>query len=178
MGGHAVEASEQRRPSRAWYALTALPGLFAVFVLVRFILNVVHGIDTMQRFPIPGEQTIELAAGDHSLYLETDGRAASVNCRLLDAESGAPLTLATPSGRTTYTIGSRTGTKVFEVEAPHAGRYTLRCDGDETTTLTLGAPFSFGSIVFLVLALALALPMTGVIGYLVHRSRHPKRKPH
>ena len=58
-------------PSRAWYALTAIPLLIAGGLSVRAIIGMVDRMDAMHRFVVPGVTELELQHGEQVIYGET-----------------------------------------------------------------------------------------------------------
>ncbi len=173
--------SPPKRIHGAWYSLVALPGLIAIAVLATHIPKVVRGFTDL-RVPSyeSGAHNVALKAGENTIYVEGEregehSRAlASMTCTVRDA-NGSALTLDRISGHESYTIGSFTGVGVFDVRIPEAGRYDVECTTDPPVRFAIGIGFPFLSIVWCLLALFLALPLTGVTGYIVHRIRNGKR---
>jgi hypothetical protein len=115
----------RHRPSRAWYALTAIPLLIAGALSVRALIGLVDRVDAMQRFVVPGSTELELPRGEQVVYGETRsvvdgvGYASSsyeVRCSLENVASAEPLRLDAPSGTTTYSFGRYKGESLWEVD--------------------------------------------------------------
>lgn len=172
----------KKRISGAWYALVALPGLMAIWVLATNIPKLVRGFADL-RVPSyeSGAREVRLKAGENTIYVQGDDSGtdtsalAEMTCTLRDA-SGHALTLDTVSGLESYTVGGFTGVAQYRVDIPRAGSYHLDCQTDPPVRFAIGKGFPFISIVWCLLALFLALPLTGVTGYIVHRIRNGKRK--
>jgi hypothetical protein len=175
-------APAKKRIHGAWYALVALPGLIAIWVLATNIPKLVRGFADI-RVPSyeSGAHDVRLKAGENTIYVEGDDSGqrtralATMSCTLRD-ESGASLSLDTVGGLESYTVGGFTGVAQYEVDIAEAGTYNLDCQTDPPVRFAIGKRFPFISIVWCLLALFLALPLTGVTGYIVHRLRNGKRK--
>jgi hypothetical protein len=142
------------RPSFAWYFLAVLPLAAGVYLCVRFVLGMVDDMDAMQRVDVPGEHELYLQPGDYVVFSES-GEGWSGRCRMT-AGDGAEIGLASPSGRTTYTIGGRSGVSVFRFTAPREDGYRLACTGDPGV-LAIGHGIGF-TIVGIILA-----PIGGIL---------------
>lgn len=134
------------RPGRIWYLLCFVPLVAAAIAVVVGVKDFFANIEAMQRFVVPGEHTITLGAGDHSVFGESvsfvDGVAYRnptfrVSCALL-APDGSPVKLDRPTATTTYTGAGYQGESMFELSVPRAGSYRLTCDGDSKGVLAIG----------------------------------------
>ena len=172
----------RRPPSRAWYALIAIPFLIAGGLDVCTIIGMFERLDSMQRFVVPGVTELELDRGEQVIYGETRsvvdgvgyvGSSFEVRCSLENVASGQPLSLDEPTGNTTYSFGRYKGESLWEVEVPTTGRYRMTCEGPDTkAVLAVGAGLGFGTAVLqILLSGVLALALAGLIGWRVSRAR-------
>lgn len=173
-----------RAPSRAWYALTAIPGIVAVAIAVWLVIGMIEDVERMPRVVIPCTHELSLAAGHHVIYGETasmvDGVAYvatsfSVRCSLTAPDHTA-LALERPTGSTHYSIGDYSGQSLFAVDVPRTATYRLACESpDARSVLAIGSGGFATVVVALILVVVLALSATGIIGWLVHRARRRHR---
>lgn len=184
----------KKRIHGAWYALVALPGLIAIATMAIHIPKLIHGIAEINRKVLVTTSSaeldaksdmhrVELPAGDNSIEVEGVDVAGSVEakmeltCRLFDSD-GHAVPLERYTGRST-TINSAKFVSQYEMYLDRAGEYSVSCASatpEVPVRYWVGPGFPFLSIVWILLALFLALPMTGVVGYIVHRIRNGKRK--
>jgi hypothetical protein len=172
----------KKRIHGAWYALVALPGILAIVVFATHIPKLIHGFTNL-RLPTfeAGTHEVELDAGENTIYVEGDSSGgetvalASLRCTVRDPR-GTELALEKTSGFESYTVSSFTGVAQYDVQIPSKGIYTVDCTPDAPARFGIGVGFPFLSVVWLLLAMFLALPLTGVTGYIVHRIRNGKRK--
>ncbi|MDB4963206.1 MAG: hypothetical protein JWP01_3205 [Myxococcales bacterium] len=169
-------------PSRAWYALTAIPLLIAAFVCARAIIEMVDRMTSMQRFVVPGMVELELDRGEQVVFGESrsvvngvgyNNASFEVRCSVEDAATAKPLALKAPTGHTSYSLGGYQGESLWEVDVPQAGRYRMTCEGPDTkAVLAVGRGFGLGTAVLqMVLAGLLAMPLTALIGWRISRAR-------
>jgi hypothetical protein len=186
-------APPKKRISGAWYALVALPWIIAIATWYVHLPRVIAGFADLrsktyvtQMAPF-GEvtiasksdmQSVSLHAGENTIYVEgvdvlghTEAKS-ELTCVL--ADDGHVVTLARDTS-TTMTIGASTFVSQYTAQIEHDGQYLAGCSSTSEARYSIGRSFPFVSIVLLVLAMILALPVTGVIGYLVHRVRNGKR---
>ena len=177
-------------PGRIWY-LVGLAIFFAGMATMSvFLFARLSGMqDGLTRVVVPGEHAITLAAGDYTIFHETqsviDGKIYSSSglsglTVSVTAPDGAtiPLTEAS-SGR--YSFSGHTGYAVFDFAAPAAGDYTLAARYDDgatgpETVLAVGAGFLSGLLATIFGSLALAfggavIAAIIIVGTLVRRRR-------
>lgn len=95
-------------------------------------------IESMQRFVMPGAQTMTLSPGQYVLYAETssvvDGKSymwtgGSVSCQVIESETQRPVTsLSAASMNESYTIGGYKGESMFELDIEQGGSFVLGCE--------------------------------------------------
>lgn len=179
-------ATSPKRIHGAWYALVALPGITAIIVLATHIPIVIGGLTDLQlqTYRAGVVHEVELKAGEHTIYVEgaDDGDTvrplAMLTCAV-NPPSGERLVIEPLRGFESYTVGGFTGVGVFDVIVPSDGRYVVSCSAAESAEaprFSIGMGFPFMSVVWCLLAMFLALPLTGVVGYVVHRIRNGPRK--
>lgn len=171
----------KKRIHGAWYALVAVPGLVAITVIAIHVPNIIRGFSTLSSPTLDaGAHVVELEAGENTIYVEGDSSGtqtvplAKLTCTI-EAPRGV-LALEPLRGFESYTVGGFTGVGVYDVEIPSDGTYTVDCTPSGPARFTIGKGFPFMSVVWSLLALFLALPLTGVVGYIVHRIRNGPRK--
>lgn len=176
-------------PGRIWYLVGLAIFIAGMATMAIFLVTRLMGMeDGLARVVVPGEHRLVLAAGNYTIFHETqsviDGKIyASTGLSGLSVTvtgpdgSDVPLTTAS-SGR--YNFGGHTGYSAFDFKAPAAGDYTLaaRYDGapGPETVLAVGAGFLssllgtiFGSLAF---AFGGAIVATIImVGVLVKRRR-------
>jgi hypothetical protein len=174
-------AASKKRISGAWYALVALPGLFAIATLYINVPKVIHALTHLRlaTFDAGMAHDVDLRPGENTIYVEGERHGentvalTSLDCTLRDQTRA--LVLEPVTGTETYTVGGFTGVAQFNVTIPTAGSYTITCTSGSPAQFSIGIGFPFMTVIWCVLALFLAMPLTGVIGYLVHRVRNGKR---
>jgi hypothetical protein len=124
-----------------------VPVAIGVIIAVVGVMGMIDDIERMKRVVMPGEVEIELGAGEWVVYGETtstvDGRgyhttSISLSCMMVDAASGEPMRIETPTGSTSYSIGGFKGQSMFELDLPRAGTYRLTCEGGGDAVLAFG----------------------------------------
>ncbi|MGE3769019.1 MAG: hypothetical protein AB7L94_42600 [Kofleriaceae bacterium] len=181
----------KKRISGAWYALTALPWILAIAVWYVHLPRVIAGFATLGantfqaqtggvRFKnVDDLERVHLRAGRTTIYVEgvRDGERitprADLWCDLFDP-AGRPVALERDASMT-MSINSDHFASQFVAQIDTAGDHFVTCDADEPVRYSLGRSFPVTSIIWLVLTLVAALPLTGVIGYTVNRIRNPKK---
>jgi hypothetical protein len=123
---------------------------------------------SLQRFPIPGEAVLELQAGPHTVYWESE-RLLSIwpglECSLASVKTGQPVELSGSWMPSRYSAGGHAGVSVFVFDAPGPGsyRFTARDPGVRAEAQTGGlgtlavAPGGWGEALVTVLGCLLIL---------------------
>lgn len=175
-------APAKKRISGAWYALVALPGLLAIATIATHVPKLVAGFSALHVSALAaGSHDIELEAGENTIYVEGEQRhedlhaKAEIECTIRD-DRGTALVLEPLQGHSTFSSPSFSGVGRYDVQIPAAGTYNVTCQTGDNALFAIGLAFPFLSVVWILLALFLALPLTGVTGYIVHRIRNGKRK--
>jgi hypothetical protein len=123
--------------SRAWY-LTILAPLALCGLSALAFVRLVHNIEAMQRFVVPGERTLKLDKGDYRVFAESeshlDGVAYandrySVRCSL--EAGGKPIELETSVGKITYSLAGYSGRAIFVFTMPAAGEARIACTTED-----------------------------------------------
>jgi hypothetical protein len=189
-------ATPKKRISGAWYALVAIPGIVAIAVWYTHLPKVIAGFASLgsQTFTTivgapPSEGGVEifvksemnevrLRAGTNTIYVEgyKDGEhtepRTELSCVMVGPDDrSVDLRRDTSS---TMTLDSSHFASQYDAQIDTAGDYRVSCFASVEAEYSISRSFPGMSILWLVLATFLALPMTGVVGYLVNRVRNPK----
>jgi len=179
----------QRAPGRFWYLVAIAIFIVGMALMAVFLITRLTAFDAaLVRFVVPGEHTVTLDEGRHTIFHEThsviDGKVYSSASLggltvIVTGPGGSPVAL-TPSGSGHYSMGSRSGVAVFDFTAESTGGYVVAGSypdgGGPQTVLAVGPTFS-STIVLTVLgslgiAFGGALIATGlVVLVLVKRRR-------
>jgi hypothetical protein len=123
--------------SRAGYWLAPVPLLLGLAVAVWAGLGAAAKIGTaFTRFVVPGTGIVAVAKpGTYTIFHETqsvvDGRVYAVKnipgmkVEVVPEAGGAAIPVKPPSGRSTYTVGSRAGESMLEFTVAEPGRYRV-----------------------------------------------------
>lgn len=167
------------RVSGWWYLLALVPVAIGVALAVVGVFRMIDEIEAMQRVVVPGEDDLELAAGDYVVYGETESQVSGTYYRntsialrcAITGPDGQQITLDTPTGTTKYTMGGYSGQSMFEFEAPSAGTYHLQCTGDGSpAVLAIGTGIGTG-IVLIVVSALVGFIAALVVFFVVRRKR-------
>jgi hypothetical protein len=168
-------------PSKLWYVAGVAILVGGIGGAVWYgVTTVIGSIDDMQRFVVPGEHELELAAGDHTLYYERTStvngvayhteRVVSLQCGLRFGQE--PIEMRAPSMNETYTMGSRSGASVAAFTADQKGTYTLDCaHEDGPVVVAVGDAFSFKVIIIAIVMAFLGLIAGAVTIALTYQRR-------
>jgi hypothetical protein len=177
-----------RRPS-GWFYLLALLGLPILGGVISYAIafaTLPSRIESMPRVVMPGEQIVELEAGDQTAFYEqrsvVDGRVYlgsevfyGVTCAIADPD-GQPVTIDASNGtRVTYAIGGHAGSSTFSFHAPVTGAYTIRCDSTATAQPPIVLAFASGlgsSMLHAMLPFGLAALAGLALAIVIYRRRN------
>ena len=126
------------RPSRWYYLLSLLVigcgvGLFFL-ILFKGLSSIPEKLTQMEA---PGTSEMTFAEpGSYTIFYEhrsmiggrvydTGGNLSGLQCTVVSKETGAPVSLTQPSGRTSYTLGNRAGRSVLEFNIDRPGLYQV-----------------------------------------------------
>ncbi len=129
-----------------WGYLIALV-LFAAAVgwVILIGVRLSDSVDALPRAAMPGVGALTVPAGDITFYAEP-GRI-SARCKLVG--DAGEVKLERPSGRTSYTIGGRSGASIFTATLPTDGNYRMTCTSDSHFDMAAG--HVGGNIVLLII---------------------------
>ncbi len=183
-------------PGRIFYLLAVVPLILGVVAMVAILATGLPKMDDgLEQIVVPGERTLTLEPGAHTVFLETrsvvDGTVYAVDSVsglsvTVTGADGTPVTLATPSGSSTYTLGGREGHSVNTFQIDRVGAYTVSAGygGGEgpTTVIAVGQGF-MGALLVLVFSALGVMFVSGIaaIGVVVwvamarRRARRPVR---
>jgi hypothetical protein len=135
--------------SRAGYwiggGLIAVGIAGAVLWFVTSLMAIDDKVDGFQRAPLPGTATVRLEARKYVIYYEGPNAESSVppfEIGVTDAQTGAPLDIATYSGSLTYSVSGHEGSAQATVTPARAGAYVVRTETDSRAT---GSNIALGS---------------------------------
>lgn len=182
----------KKRISGAWYALTALPWIVAICIWYVHLPRVISGFSNLGANTFTAQvgmgftdkadlERVRLGTGQNTIYVEgtevgdrTEPRS-ELSCVLLDPD-GREVTLE----RDTSTSMSINSTHYVSQLSAHIGRpgtFLVSCSSDVSVRYSLGRSFPVMSILWLIFSLIGALPVMGIIGYIVSRIRNPGGPP-
>lgn len=129
------------------YKIAILLAVVGIAVAVYGFVQLSSKLEGMQRFVMPGTATLELPAGETTLWLESrsvvDGTAYETSGSLdyrcaIEPHESAKINAA--SSNVSYSIGSYNGHSAFDLEIATAGSYKLTCEssGDSRFVIALG----------------------------------------
>jgi hypothetical protein len=183
--------SEGKKPSRLYYLFAVIISIGGcVASVTQGIGDVQNTVESMPRFVMPGEVSLELKAGKYTGYHErqsiVDGHVyasdalSGLRCALRSA-SGDAVPLEASSVNSSYTLGSYAGTSVFELKVTSAGRHQLTCayaDGQasQPVVVAIGSGL-MGSILRMLLPLLLSLTLGVAIFIVVYVKRRSRPSP-
>jgi hypothetical protein len=158
------------RPSTAGYWVAGVVFLAgAIGAIVWLAVSVVGALtlpDDFDRVPVPGEMTVELDEGEHTLWEEergTTGTARPTPRVEVLAPDGTPVRQRGPSATQTYTVGEHRGTAFAEFVAETDGSYTVRAFGEpDGRQVAVGTLFDLGAVWGILGAI-----VVGVVSFLV-----------
>ena len=142
-------------PSRLRYLLALALFIAGMAGMGVFLINRLSAMqDALTRFVVPGEHQLSLAAGNYTIFHETesvvDGKVYSNpglgGLTVAVTGPGGDTVPLTAAGSGHYTFGGHKGTSLFDFEASRAGDYTVTAQyaGDASgpdTVLAVGAGF-------------------------------------
>jgi hypothetical protein len=155
------------RPGRIWYLGGLALLLGGVAWLIAGLISVSNQVNSFPRVPLPAGGTVTLNhSGHYVIYYEgtgaADGLIPAFNVRIAavapPAEVGSLHGFG--NGSVSYTIGSRQGTSVLNLQITHAGRFLVQTSG--VPTVPSGSDLAFGPD-FGGALLAVVLPSIGLI---------------
>jgi len=180
---------KQLRPSRLWYALTAVPLVIGMILTAVFVVQIVGLFDThLDRLRVPGSVVVSLDEGDkRGIYSQTSSAVGALPitadpaCTVRDAGSERTLPVKRSSTTNTLTIGTASYVERLRFEVPRDGRYAVTCREPAGARLAVGPQLSFGGFVvpivgsILSFLIAIALSAGIGIGVAIKRSNHKQR---
>jgi len=170
------------RPGRLWYVAAILPLIAGILISLHFWDEMTSRVKGMRRVVVPGAIDLDLGAGDHTFYGETDSvvdgvgyhaGSFSVRCSLSDA-SGAAIPMSAPGSHTTYNMFGYTGESMFSATVPTRGTYHFACDGDRGV-IAVGEGFGSALVLFVlsIVGAVMATVITLAVVALIRWKRRP-----
>lgn len=171
--------------SRAWYLVSLIPIAVCVGIALLLFSHLLSDVEHMPRFVIPGDKTLQLAAGEYIGFGETDSRVDGthyinesfrVKCSLTAAD-GRAITLGEPSATTNYQLGGYKGGSMYDFTIPADGAYAFSCSGDDNDQAVLAVGHGIGGTIVKAIALILAgLISAGVFFGLLYQRRQALKR--
>lgn len=161
-------ANEKVRPGRIWYVPTLAVLVAGIAWLVVGLVSVASAIDGLQRLPVPGHGTVNLAStGGYTIYYEgpgaRNGSISPFHVNVVPASPGAAVASLSQYGSSvTYNFGSRNGRAVLALQIKHPGRFEVTTTGTEPPNADIAIGAGIGSSI--VKALLPAIPLI-ILGF-------------
>ena len=138
-----MNGTERVRPSSKYYLLSLLFFAAGIGLTIYFLVVDVHHIrESMVRMDVPGQMDLELKRHvAYAIFAEYPGlqsatpvsveqaRGLLVNCQVHALPTGDTVGTKDTTGTSTYTYGNRKGVSALELEVPHDGTYSVKCEG-------------------------------------------------
>ncbi|MDX1386524.1 MAG: hypothetical protein R3257_02965 [bacterium] len=126
------------RPSRFYYVLSVLVGLFGLGVLFWLFITALGSIgEGLSQFEVPGSAVLDLKkAGGHTVYYESQsvfkGRVydsgesvPGLSLKIYSNDTGTEIPVRETQVSSTYTFGGRKGRAIYRFSVPQPGPYTF-----------------------------------------------------
>ena len=168
-------AAGPRVPGRFWYVVAIAIFIAGMALMGVFLITRLSAFDAaLVRLVVPGEQTIPLEKGRHTIFHEShsviDGKVYSSESLgglkvTVTAPGGSAVEL-TPSGSGHYNMGSHSGNAIFDFTAEAAGDYAIAGnyeDGATSPQTVLAVGPTFSSTIVLTVLGSLGIAFGGAV---------------
>ena len=171
--------------SRAWYLVSLIPIAICVAISLLLFSHLMTDVEHMPRFVVPGDKTLQLAAGEYIAFGETDSRVDGthyvnasfrVKC-MLTAADGHGIEIGEPAATTNYSLGGYRGSSLYDFTIAITGTYTFVCSGEDNDKAVIAVGHGIGGTIVKAIALILAgLISAGVFFGLLYTRRQKYKR--
>lgn len=169
--------------SRKWYWLVPALAVAGIAHLVFEITWLGSDVEAMQRVVMPGSASIELPAGDTTLYFERTSLlsgevyevtgSVQVRCRVT-GPAGEPVPMVRPTSSVRYQFNRYAGVNMFDLQVDAAGTYLLTCEAPSRFVFAAGR--GVGTRIVVAVIGMLVIVGLGVASFFVVRARRRSQR--